>query len=109
MKIKRVVIFSVLFTFILLSIPVLTETPVSAQESQNEPSPEEMMEAMGPMMGNMMTNMLEMTLAVMAKPETAKRLATFTKNYYDALVAKGFSKEDALRIVTATGVPSLSR
>jgi len=27
------------------------------------------------------------------------------KNFYDALVAKGFSKEDALKIVAAVGMP----
>jgi hypothetical protein len=34
-------------------------------------------------------------------------MATFTKNYHDALLAKGFSKEDAMRIVAAHGIPSL--
>ena len=68
------------------------------------------MEAMmGPMMGNMMANMFESIFIIMAKPETAQRLATFTKNYYDALIAKGFSKEDALEIVKSANFPSMSK
>ncbi len=42
-----------------------------------------------------------------AKPESADRLATFTKNYYDALIRKGFTKEQALQIVIATGMPRM--
>src|SRR2546425_7445659 len=37
---------------------------------------------MGPMMGQMMEAMMEGMLRVMARPENADRLATFTKNYY---------------------------
>jgi hypothetical protein len=43
--------------------------------------------------------------AVLARPETAKHLARFTKNYFDQLVALGFSREEALRIVTARDIP----
>jgi hypothetical protein len=52
-------------------------------------------------------NILEITLSALVRPETAEGMATFTKNYHDALVSKGFSKEDALRIVMAHGVPRL--
>ena len=66
---------------------------------------------MGPMMGQMMEAMMEAMmegmLRVMAKPESADRLATFTKNYYDALIRKGFTKEQALQIVIATGMPRM--
>ena len=33
------------------------------------------------------------------------RLADFTKNYYDALVKRGFTKEQALQLVAAMGIP----
>ena len=62
---------------------------------------------MGPMMGPMMEAMMEGMLRVMARPENADRLATFTKNYYDALIRKGFTKEQALQIVIATGMPRM--
>ncbi|HEX4953661.1 MAG TPA: hypothetical protein VF017_09750 [Thermoanaerobaculia bacterium] len=42
----------------------------------------ESLEQMGPMMGNMMASFLEGTLAKLAEPESAERLATFTKNYF---------------------------
>lgn len=73
-----------------------------AQQAE-EPTREQMMQ----MMGQMSQVMMEGSLTVLAKPETAERFAAFTKHYYDALVAKGFSKEDALKIVTTHGIPTL--
>ena len=60
---------------------------------------------MGPMMGQMMEAMMEGMLRVLSKPENAERLAAFTRNYYDALVRKGFTKDEALQIVIAAGMP----
>lgn len=62
---------------------------------------------MGPMMGRMMENMVEGLLVALAKPANAERLATFTRNYFDALKGKGFNDEQALRLVAAIGFPSI--
>lgn len=43
--------------------------------------------------------------AIVARPEVAEDLAAFTKNYYAALLEKGFAKEDALKIVMGVGLP----
>ena len=61
------------------------------------------------MVGNMMGSMIEAMAKSMAKPEVAEYFATFTKQYYDALVTRGFSKEEALQIVTATGLPGVGK
>jgi rRNA processing protein Krr1/Pno1 len=61
----------------------------------------QMQEVMGPMMRANMQAMMEATLTVLARKETADQMATFAKNYLDALVAKGFSREEALRLVAA--------
>jgi len=58
-----------------------------------------------PMMAAMHHPAAPMGLAELAKPETAQQLAAFMKNFYDALIAKGFSKADALKIITEVGVP----
>ena len=63
------------------------------------------MSAMMPMWEQMMTAMMRGTLAVLAEPETAQQMAAFNKNYFDALVAKGFTRAEALQIVIAVGVP----
>ena len=76
--------------------------PPSAAEMEAQ-----MQQMMGAM-GQMTQNMMESTMAVLEKPETARRLAAFTKNYYDALVVRGFDKDDALKIVMSVGVPSIS-
>lgn len=62
-------------------------------------------EFMGPMMGRMAEAMLDRTLTVLSRPETAERLATFTRNYFEALVRHGFTEEQALRLTAAVGFP----
>jgi hypothetical protein len=96
----------IILLFLIASIPMPSGAGTE-EASPQEPSEDMIMQMMGPMMGGMMTGMIDAVLGVMAKPETAEKLATFTKNYYDALIAKGFSKEEALRIVIAVGVPSV--
>lgn len=97
---------------LLLALAIL---PLSIARGQNAPRPARnappadstnaMMDAMMPMWGRMMTAMMHATLDVLTQPETAQRMATFTKNYFDALVAKGFTREESLRIVMAVGIP----
>ena len=59
------------------------------------PSPDQMTAYMG--------HMFDGLLDYLAKPETAEKAAKMTKNCVDALVKEGFSREEALRIVTAPG------
>lgn len=88
---------------------------VDAQEKPHQPSPEEMrhqMEAafgaMAPMMGKMMEAMIEAQLAVISRPESAEKMAQYVKNFYEALIKQGFTKEEALKIVTSISIPSAS-
>ena len=62
-----------------------------------------MMDQQTARMGQLVAVTMTARLAVLAKPETAQNLATFVRNLYDALIAKGFSKDEALKIVTAFG------
>ena len=64
------------------------------------------MDSMGPMMAQMAHAMMQAQLGVLARRETADQMATFAKNYFDALVAKGFTREEAMRIVLAHGIPN---
>lgn len=88
-------------------------SPESAGPSQRrgkEPSPEEMQKMMGAMltpMADMMGLMLEGMAKTMAKKEIAEYFATFTRNYFDALIARGFTEEQALKIVTSSGLPNM--
>lgn len=82
------------------------------QPGNRQPTAEEMREmmqgVMGPMMGEMMASMLKSMSKTMAEPEIAQNLATFTRNYYQALVDRGFTEEEALKIVTSSGFPTLA-
>jgi hypothetical protein len=66
------------------------------------------MDMMGPTFGIMMEQMMDALIEVLERPETAERLATFARNYYEALLGKGFTSEQALRLVIAIGFPALS-
>jgi hypothetical protein len=55
-------------------------------------------------MAQVMNATMTARIAVLAKPETAQQLATFIRNLYDALIAKGFAKDEALRIVAGFSV-----
>lgn len=83
------------------------------QAEQKKPTAQEIEEAqaamqqmMGPMMGQMMSAMMEGMAKTLAQKEIAENFATFTRNYYLALVSRGFTEEEAMRIVTTTGIPS---
>jgi hypothetical protein len=75
-------------------------TPPSQEEITKQ------MNDMGPVFGNMAQSMLQARLAALADPKTTEQLAKFSRNYFKALVAQGFSEEQALKIVTSVGMPS---
>ena len=82
-------------------------TPLRGQQPAGRDSAQlaQMQTMMGPMMEQMMTAGMTATLRVLAKPESSQQLATFVRNFYDALVVKGFTKDEALRIVMTFGMP----
>lgn len=53
----------------------------------------------------MMDRMLDHMLDYLAKKNTSEKLATFQKNYYDALIAKGFTSDQAFQLVLNLGNP----
>ena len=65
------------------------------------------MQQMPRMMSDMMRQVMQSTTAALADPQTAQNLARFTRNYYTALVAQGFTEEQAMRIVSNVGFPML--
>ena len=83
--------------------PAPSAPQAQAPETEKPPA-----DTMGAMMGTMMEANMKAFISLLGKPETAEKMAAFTKNYYDALVAKGFTKDEALRIVTAAGVANIA-
>lgn len=86
---------------------------LSAQGSpSDQPDPSEILDALaganGPMqdmMTNMVRGMLLTSTETLANPVVAERIATFHRQYYDALVAEGFTGEQAMRLVANIGAP----
>lgn len=101
----RKVVFVVLMLLI-SSVAVAGNKKTSAAEEQA--TIRQSMQMMTPMLGQMAKSMMEAELNILAAPDTAKKLASFTKNYYDALIRQGFTKEDALKITMSAGIPKLS-
>jgi len=62
--------------------------------------------AVAPMMGKMMGAMIEAQLAIISKPESAEKIAQYVKNFYEALIKHGFSKEEAFKIFTSISLPN---
>jgi hypothetical protein len=49
-----------------------------------------------------------MPLSALATPETTAQLAAFVRNFYQALIAKGFTKDEALKITMAVAIPAVN-
>lgn len=77
------------------------------QASRKDLTAKELQQLMGPMMNTVTSTTLETTLRTMAKPENAELAATYTRNYYDALLRQGFTPIQALEIVTAAPLPAM--
>jgi len=58
-------------------------------------------EAFKGLMGAMMKAMF----SVLSDPEMGESMAKFYRNFHDSLVAQGFTKEQAMKIVTSTPLP----
>lgn len=83
------------------------EGQAQGREQNPEQARQQMEQMMGPMMGMMMAQMMEGMAKAMAKPEVAESFAIFMRNYYNSLVKQGFTQEEAMKIVTASGIPSM--
>jgi len=94
-----------------VSIPFhfkLKDSNVPADTTQSSKlSSDEIQQMMMPMMRQMMESMMDGLFAFLARKESAEKLALFKKNFYDALLTQGFTKEQAMQIVIATGMPSM--
>lgn len=93
--------------------PDTARAHASTQGMEHQQDAEEMQEmqqqirAMLPMMSATLHNLTQGTMQALAEPETAQNLAKFVRNYYQALIAQGFSREEALRIVSNVGLPGI--
>ncbi|MGD2135626.1 MAG: hypothetical protein PVF27_05670 [Gemmatimonadales bacterium] len=97
-----------LVALVVVAASAIVPRSAAAQDPAPSDSLAMMQELMGPMMSNMMASMMDGMLTLLARPESAEKLATFTRNYYEALIRKGFTEEQALRLVAAIGFPSMA-
>lgn len=75
---------------------VVTETILTP------PPPEDFMNRMGDMYKEVFKSSIEASLNYFKQPHVMKDLAKLSKAYYDALLAEGFTKDQALQILTST-------
>ena len=88
---------------------IAKENPTSVTKNKEDMDQdfEKMSKQMTPMFGNMVESMMQGKLKVFAQQETTILLAKFVKNFYDALIDEGFSKEEALQVVMSFGFPAI--
>jgi len=101
----RMIVIGIALLLVFCGTAVAQEKKITPEEAQA--IKQQTMQMMLPMFGEMMKATMEAQLEVLANPATTEKLASYAKNYYEALIKKGFSKDDALRIVMAIGFPSL--
>jgi hypothetical protein len=104
-----------MLTIFLIVASVTWPNAASAQDSNEQgqnkqPTPENLFaglfgDSVQSQLTQMATRIIDGYLDYLAKPETTKKLATFQKNYYDALIEQGFTKEQAFELVLRFGNP----
>lgn len=87
--------------------PKRTATPEQVQQVMQS-SIKATMGAMVDSAGPLTEASINAQMVMAANPETAERLAAFKKNFYDALVKKGFTPAQSFQIVLSTNPPSAS-
>lgn len=74
----------------------------STEVTLTPPSPHDFMNGMGDMYKNILKSSIEASLNYFKQPGVLKELAKLNKTYYDALIAEGFTREQALQILIST-------
>ena len=81
--------------------PDTTVSPLMAAP----PNMAAIIDSIKPMFSAVMGGMYGGIIEFLARPETAVKLATFAKNYFDELMKRGFTREEALLLVRGVGIP----
>jgi hypothetical protein len=96
---KRLLIGSLAFVLSIGWIANATDKPASPEQVSAA------MDKMTPAVIKMAETMYEFQLGKLSEPQTAEKLARYIKNLNEALIKEGFSKEEALKIVTSLPLP----
>lgn len=62
------------------------------------------MQSVVPMMGSMAKTMMDAQIEYYKQPGKIAEIAKLNKEYYDALRKEGFSSDDAIKVITASGI-----
>ena len=97
------------------TLALLLVLPLSAQAEQPKKPNQEQMAAMVQMMRDLMVPlvmeftevMMDTQFRVLSERETAKALASYSRNYFEELIEAGFSRNEALALTSAAGIPVL--
>lgn len=75
---------------------------------QANPSFDQLGESMRNSMVDMIRMMYKTVFTEYSKKENTDLIASYYKNLYDSLIEKGFTKEEAMKIILSAGIPSIS-
>ncbi len=83
-----------------------TSPTENSRDQMEDQSPDaKMMREMFTRVAQYVTMAMDSHLDYLGKPSTTLKLAKFQKNYFDALVAQGFTEEQAIRIISSSANP----
>ncbi len=77
----------------------------SSNQIEDQSPDAKMMREMFSRVAQYVTMAMDSHLDYLGKPSTTLKLAKFQKNYFDALVAQGFTEEQAIRIISSSANP----
>ncbi len=81
--------------------PSPSSPPMSQEDLQKRSAA---LASLAPLVSKTTEELVEAQLKIAERPETAERIATFKKNFFDALRRKGFTVEQAMQLTVATAV-----
>ncbi len=99
------VLFSLFVAAVTLTIALPAVAADSPSPDRHERAMQQAREMFTPLSGQTARIMMETQLEVLAHPETAAKLAAFSRNYYKALVKEGFTEAQAFELVKSIGRP----
>lgn len=94
-------------TLAVLCLLISAKTGYAQEGGNNGPinQPENRFSQLFESMQPVLTKAMETYLNFLAQPQTGEKLAVFQKNYYDALIKKGFSEDQAFQLLRDVGNP----
>jgi hypothetical protein len=106
---KRVLTSFALIALIAKAPIALAQDPSKVNSGRAaSPESELIIDSIGQTFNQMFGGFVSGAIEYLSKPETAAKIAAMYKGYIDALMKEGFSRQEAMNIMTSSAFPTFS-